>query len=137
MSKVARINELRFVAPVASKAFYELNLALRDAYQKKKLKTWFRPFETFRHPARQADLFDMEPPVTKLDAMLSPHQYGLAVDFVPWIEDDQKWSWADEHDYEALEVFAKKVGLRVPITWDLCHVEHPAWDEIKSIVRRK
>jgi len=116
--------------------FHKLSHNLTDGYRKGDTKTWFRPFETFRHPARQADLYDQEPPVTKLNAMLSPHQYGVAVDFVPWLEEEQKWSWADWHDYEYLEVAATSHGLRIPIAWDLCHVEHPVWDSVKPLLIR-
>jgi hypothetical protein len=136
MSAVSRINDLRYVAPLCRDKFYRLNQILKEGYNGGATPTWFRPFETFRHPARQADLYDQEPPVTKLNAMLSPHQYGCAVDFVPWDEEKQKWSWADHHDYEYLEVEARALGLRVPIAWDLCHVEHPVWDQVKPLLIR-
>lgn len=56
----------------------------------------FKVFEAFRHPQRQADLYAQgrtKPGsiVTYAQPWSSYHQYGLAVDFILYINDS--WSW--------------------------------------------
>ena len=55
-----------------------------------------RPFEAFRSPRRQAQLYAQGRTlpgkiVTYANAWQSYHQYGLAVDFVFFV--DGKWTW--------------------------------------------
>lgn len=89
------------------------------------LKAGFKPFETYRSPMRQLQLYESVPQVTKAQPWQSAHQFGLAVDFVPFI--NGMWSWADHEPWDVLARHALKHGLRVPIAWDKAHVEHPAF----------
>lgn len=95
----------------------------------------FEPFEGFRHPGRQHDLFTGGK-VTKARPWQSAHQYGLAVDFACRVIDQMGqasgWHWPDRGDWEWLKREARRVGLDVPITWDRGHVVHPVWNEYKK-----
>lgn len=91
--------------------------------------TLFKPFEGYRSPERQEYLFSVEK-TTKARAFQSAHNYGLAVDFVPFV--DGKWSWDENHDWGHLDYGARQRGLFRPIKWDRPHVEHPIWYAIKS-----
>ena len=102
---------------------------LEDQYRTKQIKTLFKPFEGYRSPERQNYLFHVMK-TTKARAFQSAHNYGLAVDFVPFV--DGKWSWDNHHDWEALRYLASQRGLLTPIKWDLPHVEHPIWFAVKG-----
>jgi len=89
----------------------------------------FRLCEGFRSPERQHHLFGQSrtrpgPRVTNADAWSSFHQYGVACDFVLFI--DGKWSWNDKGKYKKywtrLHVLAKEVGLK-PLSWELPHLQ--------------
>lgn len=82
-------------------------------------RTLFLPFEGFRAPARQQMLFDQKK--TKARPWLSAHQYGLAVDFVPWHLGS--WSWSLDHDWDFLRRCATARNLVNEIEWDRPHVE--------------
>jgi peptidoglycan L-alanyl-D-glutamate endopeptidase CwlK len=80
----------------------------------------FRVYEAFRSPVRQAWLYDQgRTParpgavVTYAQAWDSYHQYGLAVDFVLWL--NGAWSWnslgINVGRWERLQALGKKVGL--------------------------
>lgn len=90
----------------------------------------FRVFETYRHPARQMEVFAKG--TSKVWAFGSPHQFGLAVDFAGFDEISGKWSWDDRLDWDALRVEARRFGLDCPIEWDRGHVEHPWWPLIRQ-----
>jgi hypothetical protein len=102
--------------PLAKPAFEQLAERLRT-------ESVFRPFETVRGPMRQHML--LAAGATRADMWKSPHQYGLAVDFVPYR--DGKWSWADDEPWNLLREFATAAGLHCDFEWDRAHVEHPAW----------
>lgn len=121
-----------FINPIARRAFLALNESLKRAYETGATKTNFQIYETYRSPQRQHELFLKKS--TKAREFQSPHQYGLAVDFVPVIQKPAVgavWTWSEDHDYEFLALEARKVDLAVPITWDRVHVEHPLWWKIK------
>ena len=115
---------------------------LISAYETNLTKTRFHVFETFRDPARQSELLTKR--VTKAGPFESAHQFGLAVDFVPYLSPDEAlalgnrigervlpdWNWHSSHEYSFLSAAAKKFDLSVPIAWDPCHVQHPKWSEI-------
>jgi len=67
---------------------------LLASFQKEGLP--FRLYEGFRTPQRQAWLYQQGQSsgsiVTESDAWASYHQYGLAVDFVLWL--NSAWSWS-------------------------------------------
>lgn len=96
----------------------------------------FAPFEGFRHPARQYDLF-ARGKVTKARPWESAHQYGLAVDFacvaIDQIGKATGWHWPDGGDWDWLKRQSRKVGLDIPIRWDRGHVVHPIWSEYRKL----
>lgn len=115
--------------PKVREHFRALEITLRDRYAAGLIKTEFRPFEGFRSLERQTYLFN-EARTTKAKAWQSAHNYGLAVDFVAWI--DGKWSWDEAADWAGLARAANDLGLMVPIKWDRPHVEHPIWTAVKN-----
>lgn len=117
------------VHPIAMPLFVRLQYQLDLDYKEGATKTLFMVFETYRAPERQNYLFDRKK--TKARAWSSPHQYGLAVDFVPYDAKDG-WNWREDNDWQHLKRRAEEIGLTVPISWDRCHVEHPAWPQVKA-----
>lgn len=89
----------------------------------------FRLFEGFRSPQRQDSLFAQgrtKPGnrVTKARPWSSYHQYGVAGDFVLFI--NGRWSWDDKGDraqwWTRLHDMAHKVGLE-PLSWEKPHLQ--------------
>lgn len=91
----------------------------------------FRVFEAFRNPVRQAWLYDQgRTParpgaiVTHAKAWDSYHQYGLAVDFVLWL--NSAWSWntlgINKERWLRLHALGKKVGLE-PLSFETPHLQ--------------
>jgi hypothetical protein len=119
---------LALVHPNTYKAFNDLYEVLLTGHKKGETYTLFAPFETYRTPLRQAELFNQKEKVTNARAWESAHNYGLAVDFVPKL--NGQWSWSEDHDYAYLREKAEEHGLFVPIRWDPCHVVHPIWYSI-------
>lgn len=78
-------------------------------------------FEGWRSPERQSQLFRQKPPVTKADAWMSWHQYGLAFDIA--VYEDKKWSWDTNIIMKAREVFQHKLGLEIIGDWDAGHYQ--------------
>lgn len=131
--------DIRLVHPAARQAFSELANYLSTAKAKGDTFTEFRVFETYRSPVRQQYLFDDASGATKAQAWESAHNFGLAVDFVPYVFQDAsyRWSWEDEHDWSFLKWASSKFGcgcLSVPIKWDRGHVEHPLWRQVRQTV---
>lgn len=100
----------------------------------------FQPFEAYRSPQRQAMLFAQGrtqpgPIVTKARPWSSFHQYGLACDFVLFL--DGRWSWDDSGErarwWARLHELARAVGL-VPLSWERPHVqmEGVSLDELRA-----
>lgn len=129
--------DLSLLHPSCRDAFQELAVDLSDQHQKEYTNVMFRAFEGVRSPLRQRYLFAQEPQVTKSDAWQSAHNFGMAVDFVPFIYEDgqYKWSWDDRHPWDFLKARAAVFGLRVPISWDRGHVEAPQWADIRWALR--
>lgn len=94
----------------------------------------FRLFEGYRSPERQDQLFRQKgAAVTQARAWQSAHQYGLAVDYVWWT--GQAWSWDASHPWEDLRSAAFMTqNLRTPLKWDLPHIEHPAWEQLRKVI---
>lgn len=123
-------------------AAIELNKRCRAGYEAGRTKTLFKVFETFRNPLRQEDL--LRKGATKAGEYRSAHQFGMAVDMVPYLDAKEAtalaerigervipgWNWHSSHDYAFLKRIAEDVGLVMPIGWDLVHVEHPEWRKI-------
>ena len=111
-------------------------------YEANRTKFRFEIFETFRSPVRQLHL--RAEGRSKAGAWQSPHQYGLAVDFVPYLGRAQAkelskpvgWFWPSVTDecWEELEAEALKAGLVRPIAWDKPHVEHPDFNDLFQLM---
>lgn len=87
----------------------------------------FLPFEGFRTPSRQQALFAQNKPgrvITKAHAWESYHQYGLAVDFVLFV--DNQWSWSTSGRFAAawdrLHAIGRKHGLE-PLSFEKPHLQ--------------
>lgn len=86
-----------------------------------------RPFEGTRSPEAQNEAFNRGN--SQVGAWRSVHQYGFAVDFVPW--DGSKFHWWNASDprWDALDGHAAKFGLKRPISWDSPHIVMPNWKQ--------
>lgn len=132
------------IHPKARTQFMQFSDFLLARYLAEDAPYWFRAFEGYRSPARQQQLYDQKTPkggrVTNARPFESAHQYGLAVDFVPfivrlpaeahgdldvtqgawrWDVEDTAWDWFDARVAEQ--------DLYRPIKWDRPHVEHRMW----------
>jgi len=135
ITKDGRIIGLHRPHPKFAGAAKELEEYLFDAYKSGVTKTLFKVFECFRSDSRQNSLFAKG--VSKAKAGQSAHNYGLAADFVPWINGAEAaklghgtapgWSWHPSHDYAFLKKAAEKFGLEAPIAWDKCHIQLTNW----------
>lgn len=126
------IADLAVLDPRVAHQFQDLAAYLVEQHRMGKTRTMFEPHETYRSPVRQLELLSQKPPVTKVGPFRGPHQFGLAVDYVP--KQDGKWSWHADHDYQFLAVAAGRFGLIVPITWDRVHVESPIWPRVRAAI---
>lgn len=89
----------------------------------------FKLFEGFRSEERQAWLYASGrtrpgPIITKAQPGLSYHQYGLAGDFVLFI--DGKWSWdtskQNAEKWRRLQEIGMELGLE-PLSFELPHLQ--------------
>lgn len=128
-----RRNDYESLHPIAYGAFMRLAELLQDDYDKGRTRTLFRVFETYRSPERQEAL-RLEGS-SNARAWQSAHQYGLAADFVP-VDDVTGWNWDEDNDWAWLKSRALSLGLDVPIVWDKVHVQHPAFNELKTRIRQ-
>lgn len=119
-------NSLSLLHPSCKDKFIELADTLEKAHAAGATRTLFRPHETYRTPMRQDDLYKLVGGQTKAPAWKSAHQYGMAVDYVPWTP-GLEFNWNEDNDWDFLGSEARKVGLERPIAWDLAHVEYPFW----------
>lgn len=130
------------VHPKALQAFQRLEQELLRGVLAGEVSVWFRPFEGYRPPDRQLAVYNAGK--SKARPFQSPHQYGLAVDFVPYIPKENltrdtnfdrvsgSWSWDDKHPWDYLDRVATQCGLSRPISWDRPHIEHPLWARVKG-----
>lgn len=91
-SRIERNNNILYLHPTVRIAVVKVIVQLQSE------GIPFRIFEAYRYPQRQADLYAQGRTkkgsiVTYAKPWSSYHQYGLAVDFVLFINDD--WSWND------------------------------------------
>ena len=129
-------NSLRFLQPFAIAPFVLLQTRLAQAYEERKIPVLFMPFESYRTPHRQDKLRRDPAKVTSAGPWQSAHNFGLAVDFVPYhFTGRVGWSWDDNEPWDELTNMAKVCGLRQPIQWDRPHIVHPAFDKIMRVVR--
>lgn len=134
-----RIAVMQQLNPLVQADFFTLIRHLERGYLNGETKTEFKVFETYRTPGRQVEAFEQK--VSKARAFQSPHQYGLAVDFVPMVNRHSAggvkrvWSWHDELDWDYLDTCVDRVPcLSRSISWDRPHVEHELWGEIRDSV---
>lgn len=116
--------------PIAMHAFSALTVDLQKSFDLGITQTLFLPFEGVRTVQRQREL--LKDRTTRAGAWESPHQYGLAVDYVPNVKG--VWSWGGHHDWEFLRKAAKARGLLNEMDWDRAHVEHPAWKRLWGVL---
>lgn len=127
-----RNDSLEAVHPAAYAAFVRLAELLADDYAAGRTKTLFRVFETYRSPEDQdREVIEGN---SNARAWTSAHQYGLAVDFVPY---DGGWSWDQDHDWDWLKQRARSLGLDVPIAWDKVHVQHPHFLALQAAWKKR
>ena len=120
------------VHPSIRSDFIKLDQTLLKSFDLGITKTNFRPFEGYRSPARQQLLFDQR--VTRARPCQSAHQFGLAVDFVPFV--DGKWNWDDpSHDWAFLRTTCRAYGLLNELDWDRAHVEHRRWPSVYAAMQ--
>ncbi|MEH8017543.1 M15 family metallopeptidase [Rheinheimera muenzenbergensis] len=120
---MARDTEMEHLHPLFRQ---KVELLLQDLA---KAKLPFRMFEGFRSPQRQHDLYCQgrtKPgaKVTNADAWSSLHQYGVAADFVLYI--DGKWSWDDKGERKAWWKKLHQLALQhqlEPLSWELPHLQ--------------
>lgn len=116
--------------PKFSSVVERLAQTLTRKYEAGLLKTHFKVFETYRSPVRQ--LYLLSEGTTKAGPWKSAHQFGLAVDFVPFV--DGKWIWPplESMEWKQLRNEANALGLLTPIAWDAPHIESPFWPRVKA-----
>ncbi|MCK4843326.1 MAG: M15 family metallopeptidase [Methylococcales bacterium] len=119
----ARNKELKNLHPVVRKKVETLIQKLKDE------NIPLRLFEGFRTPKRQAQLYSQGrtipgSKVTNANAWQSLHQYGVACDFVLYI--DGNWSWSTSGNngnyWSRYHELAGEVGLK-PLSWETPHIE--------------
>lgn len=127
-----RYSDLSLLHPIAERAFRELGMSLEADYVKGKIDVRFMPYETYRYPQRQ--LYFYRKGTSRAMPFRSAHQFGLAVDFVPfqagsgftWEVDTKAWDW--------LRARSREQGLVNELSWDRAHVEHPIWDKVRQVL---
>lgn len=120
------------VHPLARGPFMALADDLHMGYSLNIIPLWFRPFEGFRAPGRQAEVFKKG--TSKARAWESAHQYGLAVDFVPFRRGAYTWE-VSAADWLHLRNASHARGLLNDIAWDRAHVEHPRFSELRDVLK--
>jgi len=139
-------SDLNLLHPKFRAIAYRLKDSLLAGYKSGETKTFYQVFETFRSPVRQADL--IKKGTTKAGPFESAHQFGLAVDFVPYIDAAEAaaladklgervfpgWNWHSSHDWDYLRNKAKAFSL-VTLTWDAPHVQHPDFGMVSHHMR--
>lgn len=133
--KLARKSDIALLHLEMQRPVRALAEALALAYQANITQFRFEIFETYRSPERQDYLFANK--TTKARAGQSPHNFGMAVDFVPLLSQQEAaglgvakgWYWPElEHsDWQVLGELAVDHGLTRPLAWDKPHVEFPNW----------
>ena len=136
-------SDMSLLHPEFRRVVMRLHDDLIRAYHTKATQTRFEVFETYRDPIRQGELLSRG--ATKAAMFHSAHQFGLAVDFVPWLDAteagemaealDEKvlpgWNWSSRNDWDFLRQKAVFHGLNNSIAWDRAHVESKRWPAVK------
>jgi len=117
--------------PKVRGAYVALSKELILAYETGLTKTRFELFEGYRSFERQNDLFAVG--TTKARGGQSAHNFGLACDFVPLLNNggnNTEWSWSERHDWAFLAKVAAEAGFEnqtAGLRWDKPHVQVPGW----------
>lgn len=122
--------DISLAHPVWACDLWRFVQALEAEHAAGTLKRHWRAFEIYRHPDRQDMLLRQR--TTQAGAWHSPHQYGLAADFVEW-SPDQKWVWPTETEaYAELHALGRTYGILFPISWDRGHAQSPHWSTLRT-----
>lgn len=129
--------------PKLSAIATSLSKDLIRAYETGRTQFRFEIFETFRSPARQIRL--KREGTSKAGPWQSAHQFGLAVDFVPFVSQAEAsalgvkvgWYWPgiDDPCWKFLDSRARTFGVSRTLEWDGPHVEHPLFEEIAKTIK--
>lgn len=128
-----RRNDLSALALPVRRAFIELTERLAPLT--------LRPYEVYRSDEDQLRVFNLG--VSKARPGESPHQWGLAVDFV-FYDPTKGWHWpkstdsrwAEMHDIvDSFDILSTKAGPDIP--WDSPHVEAINWRSWKHDLWRE
>lgn len=126
--------DMQLLHPRARASFKELEAQLVRDFEAGRVAVLLKPFEVFRGPTRQEELFRQGK--TRARSWQSAHGYGLAVDFVPWTA-DRGWHWdVPSEVWDHLRQRAHEYGLRNEIAWDRAHVEHPMFEVVRRSLER-
>lgn len=141
LSGVRVIRSIESLHPKMIGAARRLAAYLFDSYQTHRSQFSLEVYESFRTPHRQAYLITKA--TTKAGPWESAHQYGLALDFVPFLNTEEGralgvapgWYWPPAEDpiWVFLGEAAAKFGLERPISWDKPHVQHPLFNKVRKI----
>jgi hypothetical protein len=123
-----RYDDLGLLAPVARTAFLGLDALLRR-------ETRFRCFETYRDPKAQTAAFATG--TSKAPAFSSPHQFGLAADFVPYGSRGWVWPHVTDGEWDTLRMHCRTFGLINDLNWDRPHVYHRVWRQVRQLIRER
>lgn len=134
MTKIER--NMNLLHPKFKGQFIALEKALISAHEAHVTETLFKVFETFRSFERQEHLFSIG--TTKARGGQSAHNFGLAVDFVPFVNDGRNgtYSWSSHHDWKFLKDMAAQHGLSNQswsLRWDKPHVQVAGWRQWKEV----
>ena len=114
------------------------NLALM--HEAGRLQFRLEVFEGFRHFSRQQGL--VAEGVSKAGVWQSAHNFGLAADFVPYLDAEEArmlgrpagWYWPKITDetWKILHEQAAIAGVAHPFSWDGPHIQLLNFDEMRS-----
>lgn len=130
--------------PKLSASAISLRQDLIRAYESGRTEFRFEIFETFRSPERQRYLVGRK--TSKAGPWQSAHQFGLAVDFVPFLTQAEGealgvkagWYWPPITDicWKFLQQRAQQFGLDRPYSWDGPHVEPPLFRQLMNTIEK-
>ena len=113
--------------------FYLLAGDLERDFRHKAINVLFRPFEVYRHPLRQQAAVTQR--TSRARPYESAHQFGMAVDFVPWDPATERWSWREGPHWDYLRTRAHARKLLNELDWDRAHVEHPLYSDFRACLK--
>ena len=128
---MARSADLSLAHPSARSDFEALAKRASGGLAAGSLRIPFLVFELYRSPQDQEEAFKRG--ASQARAYTSAHQFGLAIDLVPFV--NGKWTWDPPGGTLAWDALDKLVAefpnLSRPISWDRPHVEHVLWNKLR------